>query len=189
MTGNSRYDREYQKLINERGYHKNTTTYLNLRQELNYSDEELAMLSYYPLFRYERNPELLKVYREGLEQWWVNIQREDNPLWILIYDVCNRNKRVGLEAAARTLYRIPMDLIKWSIKNSHRRDVPLDTSPERHGRVQTLRLLPPDERRVMKWNGNPFQVDDDGGGRGEDDGAFFLLPYWMGRYQGFLAGR
>jgi hypothetical protein len=189
ITGNARYDREYRKLINEMGYHKNTTTYLKLRQELNYSDEELAMLSYYPLFRYEKDPELLRVYREGLEQWWVNIRREDNPLWIFIYDFCNPGKRVGLEAAARTLYRIPMDLIKWSVKNSQRHDVPLDTAPERHNRVQTSRLLAPDERRVMKWNGNPFQLDDQTDGCGEDDGAFFLLPYWMGRYHGFLVGK
>jgi hypothetical protein len=189
MTGNSRYDREYRKLINELGYHKNTTTYLKLRQELNYSDEELAMLSYYPLFRYERDPALLRVYRQGLEQWWVNIQREDNPLWIFIYAVCNPGKRAPSAAAARTLYRIPMDQIKWSVKNSHRHDVPLDSSPERHSRVQTTRLLPPDERRVMKWNGNPFQLDDQSGGRGEDDGAFFLLPYWLGRYHGFLSRR
>jgi hypothetical protein len=186
LTGNVRYENEYRKLIDEMGYHKNTTTYLKLREELNYSDEELAMLSYYPLFRYEKNPELLKVYREGLEQWWVNIQREDNPLWIFIYNSCNPQARVGLEAAARTLYRIPMDLIKWSVNNSGRRDVPLDTSPERHHRLQTSRLLPPDERRVMKWNGNPFQLDDQSGGRGEDDGSFFLLPYWMGRYHGFI---
>ena len=189
MTGNPRYDREYHKLINERGYHKNTTTYLKLRQELNYSDEELAMLSYYPLFRYEKDPKLLAIYREGLEQWWVNIKREDNPLWIFIYQICNPGKRAPLEAATRTLYRIPMDLIKWSIKNSHRHDVPIDTSPERHNQQQTARLLSPDERRVMKWNSNPFQLDDQSGGRGEDDGAFFLLPYWMGRYHRFLVGR
>ena len=65
MTGNVSYEREYRKLINESNYHKNTTTYLKLRQELNYSDEELAMLSYYPLFRYEKDPSLLRVYREG----------------------------------------------------------------------------------------------------------------------------
>src|SRR2546423_5136897 len=70
MTRNPRYERAYHKLINELSYHWNTTTYLRLRQELNYSDEELAMLSYYPLFRYEKDAALLAVYREGLEQWW-----------------------------------------------------------------------------------------------------------------------
>jgi hypothetical protein len=188
MTGDARYEREYQKLIRELGYHQNTTTYLRLRQELNYSDEELAMLSYYPLFRYEKGDKLLAVYREGLEQWWVNIQREANPLWTFIYALCNPTKHVPFEAATRTLYRIPMDLIKWSVKNSHRRDVPLDVSPERHDQIQTSRLLPPDERRVMKWNSNPFQLDDVSEGRGEDDGAFFLLPYWLGRYHKFLRG-
>ena len=44
-----------------------------------------------------------------------------------------------------------------------------------------------DERPVMKWNGNPFVVDGGAGGHGEDDGAAFLLPYWMGRYYGFIA--
>lgn len=189
MTGEPRFDREYRKLIRELDYHKNTTTYLKFRQELNYSDEELAMLSYYPLFRYEKDPALLGVYREGLEQWWVNIRREDNPLWMFIYAVCNPEKPVPMEDAARTLYRIPMDLVKWSVKNSHRRDAPLDTSPERHNRAQTSRLLPPDERRVMKWNGNPFQMDDTSAGRGEDDGAFFLLPYWLGRHHRFLIGK
>ena len=47
-------------------------------------------------------------------------------------------------------------------------------------------LLAPDERRVMKWNSNPFQLDDSADGRGEDDGACFLLPYWLGRYHKFL---
>jgi hypothetical protein len=38
----------------------------------------------------------------------------------------------------------------------------------------------------MKWNGNPFRIDGGNLGRTEDDGAFFLLPYWMGRYLGLL---
>ena len=46
----------------------------------------------------------------------------------------------------------------------------------------------PDERPVMKWNGNPFVIDGGAGGKGEDDGAAFLLPYWMGRYHKFLVG-
>ena len=34
--------------------------------------------------------------------------------------------------------------------------------------------------------GAPFRVDGGNGGRGEDDGAFFLLPYWMARYHKLL---
>ena len=37
-----------------------------------------------------------------------------------------------------------------------------------------------------KWNSNPYRPDAGGGGREEDDGTAYLLPYWMGRYHGFL---
>jgi hypothetical protein len=36
----------------------------------------------------------------------------------------------------------------------------------------------------MKWNANPFQLDGGDEGLSEDDGAGFLLAYWLGRYEG-----
>jgi hypothetical protein len=77
-----------------------------------------------------------------------------------------------------------MDLIEWTVRNSARQDVPVDAAHDRFRQGQSTTLLPPDERPIMKWNGNPFQLDGGNGGRSEDDGAFFLLPYWMGRYLG-----
>ncbi|MEY3283202.1 MAG: hypothetical protein RIR86_1215, partial [Acidobacteriota bacterium] len=41
---------------------------------------------------------------------------------------------------------------------------------------------PYDELPMSKWNGNPYRLDGGSDGRREDDGAYFLLPYWMGRY-------
>jgi hypothetical protein len=38
----------------------------------------------------------------------------------------------------------------------------------------------------MKWNGNPYALDGGSDGRERDDGAFILLPYWMGRYHRFI---
>jgi hypothetical protein len=38
----------------------------------------------------------------------------------------------------------------------------------------------------MKWNGNPFQLDYLSEGRSEDEGAFFLLAYWLGRFHKLL---
>ena len=40
---------------------------------------------------------------------------------------------------------------------------------------------------MSKWNGNPYSVDGGSGGRTEDDGAYFLLPYWMGRYHKLIS--
>ena len=66
-----------------------------------------------------------------------------------------------------------MDTIQWTVANSHRLDVPIDTSPDRQGRRQALVVLPYDELPMSKWNGNPYNLDGGNGGRTEDDGAYF----------------
>jgi len=189
ITGNSRYESEYQKLALKMGYAQLATRYRELREEINYSDEELAMLSFYCLFHYERDEgQLARYYRPALNEWWENERREENPLWTFIYAVAQPTMPVDFESAARTLYRLPMETVGWSVQNSQRKDVVMDSARDRFGHTQARTLLPPDERPVMKWNANPFEIDGDSGGRGEDDGAAFLLPYWLGRYHGFLLG-
>ena len=188
LTGEERYEAEYRKLALDFHYLDWLTRLNEFRQELNYSDEELAMLPYYCLFRYEKDLKLLEAYRAGVDEWWKNIQREANPLWTFIYLTGRPEANVDLPLAVWTLYRIPMDMIDWAVRNSHRADIEMAAKPDRRGHREALTLLPPDERRVMKWNANPFVVDGGGGGRSEDDGAAFLLPYWMGRYHKFIAG-
>jgi len=43
-----------------------------------------------------------------------------------------------------------------------------------------------DERAMIKWNGNPYSIASGYGGLLEEDGTAYLLPYWMGRYYGFI---
>jgi hypothetical protein len=188
LTGDSKYEDEYRKVALDLKYLEHTQRLLELREQINYSDEELAMLPFYLLFQYERDPKLLEGYRNALDQWWRNIQRERNPLWTFIYLTGRPDAKPDLDAAAWTLYRFPMDLVTWGVKNAHRRDIDVDPRRDRHRRPQALTLLAPDERPVMKWNENPFRLDAGGSGMSEDDGAAFLLPYWMGRHHGFLQG-
>ena len=188
ITGEARYEKEYLKVARELNYLDWITRLEEVRTEMNYSDEELAMLPFYGLFRYEQDPALLKVYRRALDSWWKNMQREACPLWTFIYLTAQPGAAVDLPAAVRTLYRMPMDTIEWSVKNSHRADIVWATAPDRFGKREAVTLLPPEERPVMKWNSNPFVVDGGGGGGSEDDGAAFLLPYWMGRHHKFLLG-
>jgi hypothetical protein len=189
ITGNARYEAEYRKVALDLGYAQRTTRYKELREEINYSDEELAMLSFYGLFRYETDGELLdRYYRPALNGWWENIVREENPLWDFIFAMGQPQATVDMRSAARTLYRMPVDTIEWTVANSNRAGLIMDAATDRFRHRQSKTLLPPDERPVMKWNSNPFDVDGGSDGRGEDDGAAYLLPYWMGRYLGFLLG-
>lgn len=187
VSGEPRFRAEYRRLIDEHRFHERMQTYLSNRLELNYSDEELAMLSFYPLFRYERDETLRGYYRRAMDQWWQNIQREDSPLWIYIYARAHPDSEVPLDRAAHTMVRLPLDLVAWSVHNGHRLDVPRASELDRHRRPQTTRLLPPDERHVQRWNANPFELDGGRAGRAEDDGAAYLLPYWMARYYGYIA--
>lgn len=189
ITAEPRFQVEYRKAAWEYKYTDWITRVNEFRQELNYSDEELAMLPFYALFEYEKDPALLRAYRQAVDAWWQNIRREANPLWTFIYLKGQPQAKVDLAAAVWTLYRSPLDTIKWNVRNSQRHDITWASAPDRSGEREVLNLLPPDERPVMRWNSNPFVVDGGEDGRGEDDGAAFLLPYWMGRYQRLLVGK
>jgi hypothetical protein len=186
MTGDAKYVAEYRKVAVDMKYAEQAARYMELRVEINYSDEELAMLSFYPFFRYEKDPAMLAPLRRALDQWWQNCQRERNPLWTYIYGVGRPGAKVDLSGALTTLERIPMDLISWKVLNSDRKEVVMEKQLDRADERQARTWLAADERPVMKWNGNPFVVDGGNGGDSEDDGGFFLLPYWMGRFLGVV---
>ena len=159
---------------------------INIPGRINHSDDELAFLSYYPLLRYETDAGLRALYTESLERSWQCERAERNPLWNYIYAAGTGDRNRDAAESVRTLRRIPWDLVSWPVMNSHRLDVTLDPVADRFKQKQSLLVLPPDERPQMKWNGNPYAPDGGGSGKSEDDGAFFLLPYWMGRYHGFI---
>jgi hypothetical protein len=187
MTNNpqfkARYQRAYDDLVNTHKYHLLTRNQkVMVPGHINHSDDELAFLSYYPLLRYETDLKLLDVYKQSLERSWQIERPERNPLWNVIYAAGTGAREFDRTEALRTLQEIPMDTIGWTVTNSHRQDVPNDPMSDRFGKAQALIVLPYDELPMSKWNGNPYNLDGGNGGRSEDDGAYFLLPYWMGRY-------
>jgi hypothetical protein len=183
ITGNPRYEQAYHELITKHRYHLLTRNQkINYPGHINHSDDELAFLSYYPLLNYETDPKLREVYNKSLDNAWQVERPERNPLWNFIYAVGSGSKEFDREDSVRTLREIPMDQISWTVTNSHRLDVPMDLLADRFNRKQALIVLPYDELPMDKWNGNPYRLDGGSDGRSEDDGAYFLLPYWMGRY-------
>lgn len=179
----ARYRAAYDELIRTHRYHLLTRNQkVVVPGSVNHSDDELAFLSYYPLLEYETDPALLEVYRHSLERSWRIERPERNPLWNFIYAAGTGAAEFDRAESLGTLREIPMDMIRWDVRNSQRLDVPLDPVPDRHGRRQALVVLPYDELPMWKWNTNPYTLDGGNGGLSEDDGAYFLLPYWMGRY-------
>src|SRR4029434_5764074 len=93
--------------------------------EINFSDDELAYLSYDPLLRYEKDRKRRKIYLDGLRFTWSQVRSDMNPLWnyISVASGAGGLTRTVREESLRTLERIPTDLIEWPVRNSHRIDV------------------------------------------------------------------
>ena len=101
-----------------------------VRSFLNYSDEEMAMLSFYLLFQMEDDEGLLNKYRSALDQWWKSMQYSENPLWYYIYQLAYpdevKKDAYGnnlLDTAAWALSRHPVDMIQYSASNVKRDDI------------------------------------------------------------------
>jgi hypothetical protein len=183
----ARYRAEYENLVKMRRYHLLTRNQkVAIPGHINHSDDELAFLSYYPLLQYETDQQLRGVYKQSLDRSWQVERPERNPLWNVIYAVGSGAPEFDRAESLRTLQEIPMDTITWTVHNSQRLDVPIDPMSDRFNHRQSLIVLPYDEIPMWKWNGNPYALDGGNGGRSEDDGAYFLLPYWMGRFHKLL---
>lgn len=186
ICGHKRYLEASRKLIDEHHYALNTINQKIMPPgEVNHSDDELAFIGYYPLLTYETDPDLKQLYLLSLERSWRIERPERNPLWNLIYGAVTGNP-CDVEAAVRTLAEIPLDLVNWPVRNSHRKDIECAPRTGRFGETESRDPLPADERPIGKWNSNPYRLDGGGDGMSEDDGAYYLLPYWLGRYHGLI---
>jgi len=112
-------------------------------------------------------------------------KHERIPIWNFVLAATD-TKGFDVEGALWTLRRFPLDMISWTVQNSHREDI---TKQPKNFRSQELaELLPPGERRMSRWNTHPFILDGGEGGKIEYAGDEFLLPYWMGRYLKVMGG-
>lgn len=146
----------------------------------NHSDDEMYFLGYWGLYRYAFNDDLKKKYKEAIIDHWEAELPEKDGLWNIITAIVEQHD-TGLSDAIWYLQKYPMDLIHWNIKNSDRKDLEL---LEKNFRNQyTKNVLPPDELKISRHNGNRFTLDGGGAGSAENSaGDIWLLPYWLGRY-------
>jgi hypothetical protein len=192
FTGKELYKQKAFELIEKHGYLDNIlipmkglsrVPGIDLTTEWNHSDDELAFLTYWNLYRYAFTPELREQYRRAIRAHWEIERPEKNPLWNFIYAATGAGE-FDLQESIWTLQQFPLDTISWTVQNSHRQD--LDFQPSGFRGQTTKAVLPPDERPMSKHNGNAFQLDGGDGGREEFAPDIYLLPYWLGRWLGVI---
>lgn len=192
-TGRELYKEKAFELLYQHGYLTNITNSVKLvaptpgfvhegndmGDEWNHSDDQLAFDTYWTLHQFAFNEQLRKMYAAVVRDHFELEKHERIPIWNFVL-ASTGAREFDVDGALWTLRRFPLDLISWSVKNSHREDI---TKLPKNFRSQELaELLPPGERRMSRWNSHPFDMDGGEGGQIEYAGDEFLLPYWMGRY-------
>ena len=201
FTGKEKYKEAILTLMKEHGYLENLMRPMksigmapsdadelskDLSDGWNHSDDEMYYCGYWGLYRYALNDTLKAKYREAIIDHWEIERPEKEGLWNIMTAIAGAEK-IDLNEALWYLQEYPLDLVNWTIMNSHRKDI---KRIEPNFRKQTTEeVLPPDETRIARHNANMFDLDENGGGRSENSaGDIWLLPYWIGRYLGVISG-
>ena len=186
VTQNPKYDKAYNFLVREHHYLDNMLVQkMYGPYEVNHSDDELSFLPYYTLLRYGKESPDKEVYSKSLARSWKAEEADRIPIWNYIASI-GLGKGCGLKVAEEEMQQIPLDIRNWPMYNSHRWDIRKSAINDRFFKPQATKPIPTPERAISKWNSNTYQMDGGGDGLGEDDGAYFLLPYWMARYHKLL---
>jgi hypothetical protein len=200
FTGKEKYRDTAFYLMREHGYLKNLVRPFSeigpapksadplsrmLSEEWNHSDDEMYYCGYWGLYRYAFNDTLKAIYKKAILDHWEIERPEKEGLWNIMTALTG-TEEFDLEEAVWYLQQYPLDLINWSVSNSHRKDIEM-IDPDFRG--QTIKeVLPPDELPVSRHNANRFDLDGIGAGKSEySAGDIWLLPYWMGRYLGVIS--
>jgi hypothetical protein len=180
ITGDRKYEENYRKLIVEHGYLNNIlVAKKSFPDTNNHSDDQLGYVAWYPILQLETDPKIRRVLVTGV--------RPEQPSFYTFVTATAAANQSDILGAVENLRQIPTDRRLWTQANSQRADVDFSGTTNRFGKRVLTRVVPADERAFEKWNSDPYLPDGGYGGRFEDDGAAHLLPYWMGRFHGFIA--
>lgn len=187
ITSDKKFKEHYDYLITEHGYLGNILLEKKVFPDANnHSDNQLGFCALYPLLQLEYGDKARNVLQRAVRRHYRTLSRDGSSFFYFAAATIDPDF-VDIRGGVIGLRQTPTDRRQWQMINSNRADITWSPYITRFGRQQLLTVLPADERNWGKWNGNPYYPDGGGDGRYEDDGASWLLGYWMGRYHGFIS--
>ena len=189
ITGDEKYLRALVELRDKEGYGEIARTPKSYgRSERTHIQDELLALATPGLILSEKDPAMRAQYLEGTTWAYRTVEHDHNPFFNFIYGSVG-GTGFHIEDSVAFLRDHPLDLRHYTVDNSQREDLTFHRAPMLEP-MQTSRMLPASERGVMRWDKNPWAVISgdfsDLEGHRESSGVFWLLPYWMGRYYGYI---
>lgn len=185
MTGKAKYQEAAHNLIEKHGYDKNMLqTIFDTPSERTHIEDELLSIVYPNLLTHLIFPTLKATAEISMQRWHKTVERDGIPFYDFVYNRFS-GRQVPLEPAVENLRDWPLDMIEWTVDNSHREDVTQDRTPGLDEGFLT-RLLPRSEMGLCMWDQEPYKAVIGNNGQREDKPNDWLLAYWMGRYYGLL---
>ncbi len=209
VTGDEKYEELFNMLIKKHHYAMNCMQYKCEDAHIAHIDDQLDFTNIYPLLKYTENPAVSEIFKMGLTHHWNYERVERSPMFNITYGALTQNS-CDIENAAKSLSEMTMDLIRYPVYNSHRKDVVWDSAQEAYGAPAQLKYpLEYSARIPVHYDGNQFVCDmgcdefvtvnnkiinrtatlpgSDGDGLSAAMPFIYLLPYWMGRYYELLS--
>ena len=188
ITGDKKFKKHYDYLITEHGYLGNLLLEKKIFPDSdNHSDNQLGFVALYPLLQLEFDPRAREALQRTVRRHYQILSKDNSSFYYLVAATIDPDY-VDIKSGVEELRQIPTDRRQWGMINSNRKDVVWSPHEDRFKRRQLLHVLPADERNFGKWFVPPNYPDGGGDGKSEDDGSHWLLPYWIGRYHGFIDG-
>ena len=208
VTGEEKYNDVYNMLINKHHYAMNCIQYKCEDGHLAHIDDQLDFTNIYPLIVYSGNDAHNEIFKMGLTHHFDYEKIERSPMFNITYGALTNNP-CDIENAAKSLSEMNLDLIRWPVFNSYRKDIVWDTEQEEMGAPAQLKYpVEYGARVLMHYDGNQCVCDSGceefvnvntkkvnrtstlpgtgANGKRAMMPYIYLLPYWMGRYYGLL---
>ncbi len=152
--------------------------------------DELSTQAFFILVQYESDAALKAKWLDGWNRLYHYLNMQQSAVWDAVQGVITGTVP-DMSTPERWFRLYPLDLIRWTMHNSHRLDlIPapqfyLDKDPLRRMRSDG-RIVPSDERPNDRHNTCQFVMDGGWGDNVEMDAADVLAAYWMSRYYDFI---
>ena len=209
VTGEEKYNDVFNMLIEKHHYAMNCIQYKCEDGHVAHIDDQLDFTNIYPLLVYTDNNAHKEIFKMGLTHHWEYERVERSPWFNITYGALTENY-CDIENAAKSLSEMNLDLVRYPIYNSYRKDIVWDTEQEAMGVPPQLKYpLEYSSRLHVNYDGSQFVCDSGAEefieinskivnrtsalpGTSGANGLLatmpyiYLLPYWMGRYHGLL---
>ena len=198
VSGEERFREIYEELVHERDYPElmSVNMWVYSGYQTRWFNTYMAFENFFHLMRLEEDPALRARYHEIFrDTLWLNLDddtpnrraiAEHNPVktpWYL-YTTGERDPNALFHALWQLVVFPEAPLRDRRVVNSE------DPSIEKNPALPTEALyalpsyrLPPD---MVIWHRGPYKLDGGADSGEERTGCDYLLPYWMGRYYGYI---